>query len=196
MLVKLLADGLGWWKSNEQESSVRHSLHLLGSPFDRWLSESTAASLQGLNHCSILVRSTNLLRQHVCYQNITGRTTRKCLSKAVHFRSSTWYQNSRMQNHKSQQKYLFNQGEIPSWQFGSLYYPCCLSELQLLPVRHSPPNPSRDSMKPTVDRQVCHRQGLLCWLLSAHFVCSVWIPFKYYKSDFPEIARRRGRGKN
>lgn len=103
----------------------------------------------------MLFRNTNLLlKHHIHYQNITGTMTRKCPSKAVHS-GSTHYQNSKMQNHKSQQKHSFSQGKILSWELGSVS-PWCLLELQLLPVKRSPPNSSGYSVKPAVSGQAAY----------------------------------------
>lgn len=86
-IVRLPADEHGWWNSNEQESCVTHSSHLLESPFV-WPQVFWAVPLslyKDLEHCSILSRNTNLLlKQQTSYQNVTGTTSSKCPSKAVH----------------------------------------------------------------------------------------------------------------
>lgn len=83
--VRLPADGHTWWNSNEQESCVTHRSHLLESPFDLRFSELRPWAYARTWTTAGLSRNTNLLlKQHTSYQNVTGMTSSKCPSKAVH----------------------------------------------------------------------------------------------------------------
>ena len=101
-----------------------------------------------------------------------------------------------MQNHESQQKQVFSWGKILSWALGSLSCPQYLLELQLLPMSYSPPNSSRNSIKPAVvgkQCMVCHRHRALDWILPGQLVSSVWIPYTHYVAGFPWARKEQGR---